>query len=53
MKIYKVEIIDAYGSGFIKCHVQNKTEARQAGRLYIRQWQLTGATIGEIRLVTN
>lgn len=23
----------------------NKTEAREAGRLYIKQWQLTGAKI--------
>jgi len=53
MRFYEVEIIDRFGRGFMKCQAQNKTEARQAGRLYIRQWQLTGATIGEIRLVTN
>ena len=53
MKIYDVEIIDRFGRGFMKCHAQNKTEARKSGCLYIRQWQLTGATIGEIRLAAN
>jgi hypothetical protein len=49
-KVYEVEIIDASGRGFMKCKADNVKEARKAGRLYIRQWNLSGAETGEIRL---
>ena len=53
MKIYEVEITDDDGGGFMKCKAANIKEARKAGRLYIKQWNLSNAEIGEIRLVTT
>ena len=53
MKIYEVEIIDGVGSDFIKCKAANAREALEIGNLYIRQWSLSNARIGEIRLVTT
>ena len=53
MKIYEVEIIDGVGSDFIKCKAANVREALEIGNLYIRQWSLSNARIGEIRLVTT
>jgi hypothetical protein len=53
MRIYEVEIIDAHGGGFMKCKATNIKEARRMGRLYIRQWCLSNAKIGEIRLATT
>lgn len=49
MKKYRVYIDDDYGMGdYMVCEAKNKTEARAAGRLYIRQWQLKHAKIVKI-----
>lgn len=53
-KIYAVYISDSdfytdTSAAFFYC--KNKTEARANGQLYIRQWQLTGEKIREIREV--
>jgi hypothetical protein len=53
LKIYEVEIIDASGRGFMKCKAASLKEARKAGRLYIRQWNLSKAEIGEIHLAVE
>ena len=53
MKIYEVEIIDGVGSDFIECKAANIKNAREIGNLYIRQWSLSNATIGKIRLATT
>ena len=49
MKKYRVYIDDDYSMGdYMVCEAKNKTEARAAGRLYIRQWQLKHAKIVKI-----
>lgn len=49
MKKYAVCIAEGYSVGEMGIQCANKTEARAAGRLYIKQWQLTGAKIEYIR----
>lgn len=50
MRYFAVSIYDQDGgSGEMKVACENKTEARQHGRLYIRQWNLRGGKIEYIR----
>ena len=49
MNRYRVYIDDDYSTGdYMVCIAKNKTEAREKGRLYIRQWQLHHAKIIKI-----
>ena len=49
MKKYRVYIDDDECIGqYMTCNAQNKTEARQIGRLYIKQWKLKRAKIIKI-----
>lgn len=52
MKKYRVYIDDDCSMGdYMVCVAKNKTEAREKGRLYIRQWQLHNAKI--VRIVEH
>jgi len=48
MKKYEITITDDNGDGTIKVAAPNKKEARAEARLYIKQWQLVKAKIGQI-----
>lgn len=57
MKTYQITITDySYGgryTGNISGEFANKTEARAAARLYIKQWKLYKATIDAITEVSR